>query len=123
MSGKRRFDAVDPIVTTLMKKITGPAALHMLLMRVGWAKDAFAVFGWRNTYGIVYTMDDVKTRLHEMCAVLDGKGWKLHSSAVRKVLFPVMMSVFKRIQWAMRLVVDRLAEMDAQSDLDTDGEA
>jgi len=123
MSGKRRFDAVDPIVTTLMKKIEGTAALHMLLMRVAWAKDAFAVFGWRNTYGMVYTMDDVKTRFHEMCAVLDGKGWKLHSRPVQKVLFPVMMSAFKRIEWAMRLVLDRLAEMDAQSDLDTDGEA
>ena len=123
MSGKRPFDAVDPIVTTLMKKIEGTAALHMLLMSVAWAKDAFAVFGWRATYGMVYTMDDVKTRFGEMCEVLEGKDWELRSKHVRKVLFPVVLSVFRRIEWAMRLVLDRLAEMDAQSDLDTDGEA
>jgi hypothetical protein len=123
MSGKRRFDTVDPIVTALMKKIEGPPVLHMLLMRVAWTKDAFAVFDCRATPGMVYTMDDVKTRFHEMCVLLDGTVYQHLSAPVRKVLFPVMLLALTRIEWAMRLVFHRLYVMDAQSDLDTDGEA
>ena len=64
MSGmKCRFDAVDPIVTTVTK-ITGTAALHVLLMRLTFAQDAWEVFGWKADS--VYTMADVKSRFGEL---------------------------------------------------------
>ena len=122
MSGmKRRFDAVDPIVTTVMKQMTGSAAMHIVLLRVARAQDAFDVFGW--TAASVYTMADIKSRFHELSQVLDGRDWPRRSRAVRRALFPFVMGALGRIAWAMQFVLSRLAVMDAQSDGDTDTEA
>ena len=121
MSGKRRFDAVDPIVTALMTKITGAAALHVLLMRLALAQDAYDVFGWKAAS--VYTMTDVSLRFRELLQVLDSKDWKKRSKTVRRVLFPFVIAAFGRIRWASQIVLSRLVVMDAQSDEDTDVEA
>ena len=117
---KRRFDAVDPIVTTVTQ-ISGSAAIHVLLMRLAFAHDAFDVFGWKAAS--VYTMADVKSRFAELSVVLDGRDWPRRSRAVRKALFPCVMGALGRIAWAMQVVLSRLAVMDAQSDGDTDAEA
>ena len=118
---KRRFDAVDPIVTTVMKQMTGSAAMHVVLLRVARAKDAFDVFGWKAAS--VYTMADVRSRFAELSVVLDGRDWPRRSRAVRKALFPFIMEAIVIIGWAMQVVLSRLAVMDAQSDGDTDAEA
>lgn len=121
MSGKRRFDAVDPIVTALMTKITGAAALHVLLMRLALAQDAYDVFGWKAD--MVFTMADVSSRFRELLRCLDSDDWKQRSRAVRTLLFPLLIGAFGRLRWASQIVLSRLAVMDMQSDDDTDTEA
>ena len=117
---KRRFDAVDPIVTTVTQ-ISGSAAIHVLLMRLAFAHDAFDVFGWKAD--VVFTMADATSRFRQLLQVVDGKGWRKRARPVRKLLFPFIMEAIVIIGWAMQVVLSRLAVMDAQSDDDTDAEA
>ena len=44
----------------VMTRMRGAAALHVLLMRVAFAQDAFEMYGW--TAETVFTFDDVKAR-------------------------------------------------------------
>ena len=104
-----------------MRAMTGAAAMHMLLMRISHAQDAFAVLGWKAD--TLYTFADVKSRFDELAKSLNGEQWKARPQAVRKALFPVLMGALNRVGWAMRIIYARLDVMNDQSGGETDAEA
>ena len=104
-----------------MYKMTGAAALHVVLLRVAFAQDAFEVFGWKAD--AVYTIVDVRLRYDELARGLNGEQWKAREPSVRKALFPVVMGALSRVGWAMQIIYARLEVMDDHSGDKTDAEA
>ena len=107
--------------TAVMRAMTGAAALHVLLMRVMFAQDAYAVFGWKAD--TLYTIADVRSRFDELAKALNGDKWHARTKAVRKALFPVVMGALGRVGWAMNIIYARLEVMNDLSDGETDVEA
>ena len=58
-----------------MTRMTGAAALHVLLMRIGLAQDAYEMYGW--TADTVFTWADVQARWAEFDEVVK-RGWCRH---------------------------------------------
>lgn len=107
--------------TAVMRAMTGAAALHVLLMRVVFAQDAYAVFGW--TADTLYTLVDIRSRFDEIAKTLNSEPWQARTNAVRKALFPVVIWALGRLGWAMHIIYARLEVMDDQSGGETDAEA
>jgi hypothetical protein len=105
--------------TTVMPKMTGAAALHVLLMRISRARDAYEVFGW--TADTVFTRADMHALWAEFGEVMDGKDWRRHAKTVWKAL--VVIGDYQRWIWAMPIVAAREQVMDDLSDDETDAEA
>ena len=105
----------------VMTRMTGAAALHVLLLRVAFAQDAFEVFGW--TAETVFTRADMEARWVEFDEVMDARDWRSYPKAVRAALRPVRKGAYRRFIWAMDIVCARLMEMDDLSDGETDVEA
>ena len=59
----------------VMTRMTGAAALHVLLMRIGLAQDAYEMYGW--TADTVFTWADVQARWAEFDEVVK-RGWCRH---------------------------------------------
>ena len=109
----------------VMCKMTGAAALHVVLLRVVFAQDAFEVFGWKAE--TVFTYGDLNARFDELAKSLNGEqlkgsAWKARPKAVRKALFPVVLGALWRIRWAMNVIDERLSEMEDQNEAETDAE-
>ena len=71
----------------VMTRMTGAAALHVLLMRVAFAQDAFEVFGW--TADSVFTRADWEARdaeFEEVMDSLDNIEWRRHTVSVRALI-------------------------------------
>jgi hypothetical protein len=96
-------------------------ALHVLLMRVSHAPDAFAVFDLRPDS--VYTHADFMARAAEIQRALTRDEYRRHPSPVRRMLFPVIVRAYSRVAWAMRVVHARLEALDAHYENETDAEA
>ena len=75
-----------------MYKMTGAAALHVVLLRVAFAQDAFEVFGWKAD--AVYTIVDVRLRYDELARGLNGEQWKAREPSVLALSQPSPLSVF-----------------------------
>jgi hypothetical protein len=97
------------------------AALHVLLMRISHAPDAFAVFGLRPDS--VYTHADFMARVAEIQRALSRDEYRRHPRPVRRLLYPVIVRAFVRVAFALHTVYARLAVLDAHSDNETDAEA
>ncbi len=107
-----------------MPKMTGAAAMHVMLLRISKAQDAYEVFGW--TDATVFTFADMKARWAEFHEAMDydqSPVWWRQPKAVRKAFRAVRMGAFKRWIWAMDIVADREQGMDDLSDEETDMEA
>jgi hypothetical protein len=96
---------------TLMLPPTGAAALHVMLLRISRAQDAYEVFGW--TAASVFTYAEIQARWHEFCAVMDYRAyeqspvwWRL-SKAVRDAFRAARLAASQRWTWAMQIVADR----------------
>jgi hypothetical protein len=100
---------------------TGSAAIHVLLMRVSHARDAFEVFGM--TANTVYTNLDMRAHFRQTARALNSQTWQASTPQVRMALYPCILGAFARIFWALDIVEARLAVMDVQSDNETDTEA
>ena len=109
-----------------MTRMRGAAALHVLLMRVAFAQDAFEVYGW--TADSVFTFAEMEAHHAEVEEVMESvqsawndrrRSWK----TVRKPLLVVVLQAQKRLLWARDDVFARLVVMDAQSGGETDVEA
>jgi hypothetical protein len=105
----------------VMRPVTGAAALHVLLLRIVRAQDAFAVYGWRPDS--VYTHADAQARSTEFLRVLSHDEWRHHTRPVRRLIYPVIVRAFARVAWALHIVYARLDAMDDQSTGETDTEA
>jgi hypothetical protein len=104
----------------VMCKMTGAAALHVLLIRIAFAQDAFEVFGW--TARTLFTLADYQVRNAEFDDVMDERDWRTYTKVVRAALRPVRKGVYRRFIWAMDIVCARLMVMDDLSDGETDHE-
>ena len=105
----------------VMRPLTGAAALHVLLMRISQAQDAYEVFGW--TADTVFTMADVKASSAFFDEVMAEKDWRRHPKSVRVALLPIRKGAYRRVIWAIDIVYARLAVMHDLSDAETDVEA
>ena len=105
----------------VMRTMTGAAALHVLLMRISHAQDAFEMFGW--TSDTVFTMAHVLASWEQFDSVMDSRCWRRYPSAVRLALHPVLLEAYRRWTWAMDDVFASLDVMDDLSDNETDAEA
>jgi hypothetical protein len=101
--------------------LTGAAALHVLLMRVSHAQDAYGVFGWHPHS--VYTHAELRLLLDESVRVLRAFDHRVHPASVLRVLFSFVLGAYARVNWAMPIVYDRLDVMDDQSAGETDTDA
>jgi hypothetical protein len=110
---------MPPASQALMLPLAGAAALHVLLMRISHAPDAFAAFGWRPDS--VYTDADLNARLDEVFAVL-RENLRNNNVAVRVMLHPSIGGAYRRVTWAMHIVFARLTDMNIQSAGETDTE-
>jgi len=113
---------MPPASQALILPFTGAAALHVLLMRISHAQDAFAVFGWRPDS--VYTRSDLYARLDEVHTALDVAVLQACTCPpdVWTTLYPVCMGALNRASWAVPILFARLYDMDAQSAGETDTE-
>jgi hypothetical protein len=111
----------SPPSRALIPPLANAAALHVLLMRISHAPDAFAVFGLRPDS--VYTHADFIARAEAMQRVLSRDEYRRHARRERRLLFPVVVRAFARVAWAMQVVYARLGVLDAHSDNETDAEA
>ena len=113
---------MPPASQALILPFTGAAALHVLLMRISHAQDAFAVFGWRPDS--VYTNEDLHARLDEVATALDVSVLQACTcpAAVWTALYPVCIGALNRAAWAVPILFARLFDMDAQSAGETDTE-
>ena len=109
----------------LMSRMTGAAAQHVLLMRVAFAQDAYAVFGW--TAASVFTFAEMRARTD---AFLEDVGyvprlpiWRMLTPAERRAARAVVIAAYMRWRWAMPIVAAREQVMDDQSDEETDADA
>ena len=110
----------------VMTRMRGAAALHVLLMRVAFAQDAFEVFGW--TADSVFTRADWEARdteFEEVMDSLDNIEWRRHTVSVRALiaLYRVVLRAYDRSIWAQGIIYARLRVMDEQSGGETDVEA
>ena len=105
------------VVTTRMR---GAAALHVLLLRIGLAQDAYEMYGW--TAESVFTFEDVQARWTEFDEVVK-RGWRRHPPWRRLALCVVVKRARRRWMWAIDIIMARLEEMDDLSDGETDVEA
>jgi hypothetical protein len=109
---------------SVMCPVTGAAALHVLLMRVGCAQDAYEVFGW--TADTVFTraeMHEKWTEFDEGMAYDHVPVWRTQPKAVRKAYKAVRLGVYQIFIWVMDIVAVRLELMEDLSDNETDMEA
>ncbi len=111
----------SPPSRALIPPLANAAALHVLLMRVSHAPDAFAVFGLRPDS--VFTHADFIARAEAIQRALSRDEYRRHARPERHLLFPVVIAAFARVAWAMRVVHARLEALDAQSENETDAEA
>jgi hypothetical protein len=111
----------SPPSRALLPPLANAAALHVLLMRISHAPDAFAVFGWRPD--AVYTHADFMARVDEIQRALTRDEYRRHPRPVRRLLYPVIAGAFARVAWALHVVYARLAVLDEQSENETDVEA
>ncbi len=112
-----------------MLPFTGAAALHVLLMRISHAQDAYAVYGLRPDS--VYTHSvracpcashtDMQACFDEVFAVFCDHVHN-YTLAVRMALHPSIVGAMRRATWAMPIIAARLAAMDEQSAGETDTE-
>ncbi len=108
----------------VMRPVTGAAALHVLLMRVGFAQDAYEVFGW--TADTVFTraeMYEKWTEFDEGMAYDHVPVWRTQPKSVRKAYKTVRLGAYWIFIWAMDIVAARLELMEDLSDNETDTEA
>ncbi len=114
----------------VMRPVTGAAALHVLLMRVGFAQDAYEVFGW--TAPTVFTraeMHEKWTEFDEGMAYAQVPAWRTcpvwrtQPKAVRKAYRAVILGAYRIWIWAIDIVAARLELMEDLSDNETDMEA
>jgi hypothetical protein len=108
----------------VMRPVTGAAALHVLLMRVGFAQDAYEVFGW--TAHTVFTraeMHEKWTEFGEGMAYDQVPVWRTQPKVVRKAYKAVRLGAYHIFIWAMGIVAARLELMEDLSDNETDMEA
>ena len=101
MSGKRRFDAVDPIVTTVMKQMTGAAALHTVLMRISYAQDEHEVLGHDNG---LFEMEEVQLFFEAAFEVLRRD----NVMRVQPLLMPISRKALERVRWACNTILTTL---------------
>jgi hypothetical protein len=111
----------SPPSRTLIPPLANAAALHVVLLRVSHAPDAFAVFGLRPD--AVYTHADFMARVAEIHGAVTIHEYHRHPRPVRRLLFPVFVAAHARVAWALHVVYARLAVLDDQSDNETDAEA
>jgi hypothetical protein len=108
-----------------MPRMTGAAALHVLLMRMSQAQDAYEVFGWTARTLFTRTDMDVRdTEFEEVMGMFDRTDWRRHPVRQRDriALFRVAIGAYSRWIWAMDILYARLAVLDGQSGGDTDTE-
>ena len=105
----------------VMLPLTGSAAMHVLLMRVSLARDAYEVFGF--TANSVFTRVEVRLRFVEHGRALNSEHWMSRTRAVRDALYPFVLGAFHRILWSLDIIATRLDQMDDQSGGETDAEA
>ena len=106
----------------VMCKMTVRAALHVLLVRMAFAQDAFEVFGWKA--GAVFTRAELEARDDEFDAVMAGGLWpKFEPETVRLALMAVVRGAYFRWMWAFEVLFAELDVMDEQSGGETDAEA
>jgi len=104
--------------------VTGAAALHVLLMRVSQAQDAYEVFGW--TADTVFTFAEMQARTTEFQEVMaydQDPVWCRQPQAVRKAFQAVVVGAYNRWMWAMGIVAAKERVMDDQSGGETHAEA
>ena len=111
----------SPPSRALMRPLANAAALHVVLLRVSHAPDAFAVFGLRPD--AVFTHADFMARVAEIHRAIAGAEYRRHPRPVRRLLFPVFIAAHARVFAALHVVFARLAVLDDQSDNETDAEA
>ena len=111
----------SPPSRALMRPLANAAALHVVLLRVSHAPDAFAVFGLRPD--AVFTHADFMARAAAIQRALTRDEYRRHPPPVRRLLFPVLVAAYARVSWAMRVVHARLEALDAHSENETDAEA
>jgi hypothetical protein len=111
----------SPPSRALIPPLANAAALHVLLMRISHAPDAFAVFGLRPD--AVFTHADFMARVAEIHGAVTIAEYHRHPRPVRRLLFPVFIAAHVRIRAALHVVFARLAVLDDQSDNETDAEA
>jgi len=104
-----------------MRPLANAAALHVVLLRVSHAPDAFAVFGLRPDS--VFTHADFMARAAAILRALARDEYHRHPRPLRRLLFPVLVAAYARVSWAMRVVQSRLEALDAHSEDETDAEA
>ncbi len=103
--------------------MTGAAALHVLLVRVSFARDAFEVFGW--TTETVFTRAEMRARWTEFHEIMDydqDPVWRRQTKAVRQAVKAVVLGASNLWIWAMGIVAARLEVLDDQSGGETDME-
>ena len=110
----------------VMTRMTGAAALHVLLMRVAFAQATFEAFGW--TAASVFTRADWAARdaeFDEVMDSLDSIDWRRHPVTTRALiaLHRVVLRAYDRSIWAQGIIYARLRVMDEQSGGETDVEA
>ena len=115
----------SPPSRALIPPLANAAALHVLLMRISHAPDAFAVFGWRPDS--VFTFADMQARTAEFVEVMrynpDLAVWRMLPFAEQRALRAIYTGAFRRWNWAMDIVAAREEVMDDQSAGETDTEA
>jgi hypothetical protein len=104
-----------------MRPLANAAALHVVLLRVLHAPDAFAVFGLRRD--APFTRAGFMARVDEVHRALAGAEYRRHPRPVRRLLFPLFIAAHARVFAALHVVFARLAVLDDQSDNETDAEA
>jgi hypothetical protein len=109
----------------LMLRMTGATAQHVMLLRVAYAQDAYAVFGW--TAATVFTFAEMRARTAEFVEVMrynpDLAVWHMLPFAEWRAARAIYAGAFARWRWAMDIVAAREQVMDDLSDNETDAEA
>ncbi len=80
-----------------MPKMTGTAAMHVMLLRISKARDAYEVFGW--TAATVFTFAEMQARWDEFHEVMHHEFdlvWRRQPAAVRAAFQAVFLGALRR---------------------------
>lgn len=90
-------DAVLPLETAVMTRITGAAALHTVLMRIMYAQDEHEVLGHDNG---LFEMEHVQLLFESAFEVLRRE----NVMRVQPLLMPIAREALQRVRWACNTI-------------------